>query len=454
MPGDPLPRIGVDGFNMAMPRGSGVATYGRMLTRTLAGLGHAVDVLYGMPLGAGTPPLLREVVFFDSLDREAGRKPPTPMTPRWLAELATAPLGRAAVQVPVTGRVLAEPFAARMPSFDRLLNVPDLFGLAERHFRRTRRFLRVRVADPPAIMHWTYPLPIALEGARNVYTLHDLVPLRLPYATLDNKRAYLRLVRACLRRGDHVCTVSESSRRDVISLLGADPARVTNTYQTAELPASVAPGDELDGWLQSLFGLRRRGYLLFYGAIEPKKNIGRMIEAYLASRVETPLVIVGGRAWRAETELRLLFGADGKRSPASERVRMLDYVPAAWLEALVRGARAVLFPSLYEGFGLPVLEAMQAGTPVLTSTAASLPEVAGDAALLADPYDVGALSAAIAALDGGADLRERLAELGRAQARRFSAEPYAARLSAMYRQVLAAPDSAPIALAPRPRVSA
>jgi glycosyltransferase involved in cell wall biosynthesis len=285
-------------------------------------------------------------------------------------------------------------------------------------------------------MHWTYPLPILLEGARNIYTMHDLVPLRLPYTTLDNKRAYLRLIRGCLRWGDHICTVSEASRRDILSLFPARPERVTNTFQTAGLPEQVGPGEDVAGWLTRLFGLPHKGYFLFYGALEPKKNIGRMIQAYLASGVETPLVIVGGRAWKAEGELRLIVGNDGKPTRAAARVYMLDYLPAAWLGTLVRGARAVLFASLYEGFGLPVLEAMQLGTPVITSTTSSLPEVAGDAALLVDPYDPGAIANALLALDGNPDLRARLVEAGLRQAELFTPARYAERLTALYRDVL------------------
>ena len=433
------PRVGVDGFNMAMPRGTGVATYGRMLTQVLGQLGHPVDVLYGMLMGPKTPAMLREIIFFDSLDQERSRRSPTPMTPRWFNEIATAPLGRRALEVPVTGRVIASPFASRLPHFDRIMNVFELFALAQRHFSRTQRFLTVHMPDPPAIMHWTYPLPIRVAGARNVYTLHDLVPLRLPYTTLDNKRAYLRLIRGCLRWGDHICTVSLSSQRDITSLFPVDGSRVTNTYQTAFLPADLAPGNELPGWLDGVFGLQHQGYLLFYGALEPKKNIGRMVEGYLASGVETPLVIVGGRAWKSENELRLVLGTDGKATTVGKRVKMLEYVPASWLGALVRGARAVLFPSLYEGFGLPVLEAMQLGTPVLTSTESSLPEVAGAAAMQVNPYDVAAISSAIRKLDEDAELRRDLAGAGYAQARHFSPEAYAERVRAMYRTILDAP---------------
>ena len=437
-----LARIGLDGFNMAMPRGTGVATYGRELSRTLSGMGHKVDVLFGMPIGAQTPELLREILFFDQFETERSRKAPTPLSLRWLREGVGVPL--AATEVPVTGRVVTQPLAARMPHHDRILNAPDLFNAANRHFRRTRRFLRVRIPNPPAVMHWTYPLPIRLEGARNIYTMHDLVPLRLPYTTLDNKRAYLRLIRGCLRWGDHICTVSEASRQDILSLFPVHPERITNTFQTAGLPEQANPGEDIAGWLRRLFDLPHKGYFLFFGALEPKKNIGRMIQAYLASGSRSPLVIVGGRSWKAEGELRLIVGPDGKPTKVAWNVRVLEYLPAAWLGTLVRGARAVLFASLYEGFGLPVLEAMQLGTPVLTSTTSSLPEVAGEAALLVDPYDTGAMAEAMRKLDGDAVLCARLSGAGLEQAARFAPAHYAARLAALYQTVLAARPGDPI----------
>ena len=290
-------------------------------------------------------------------------------------------------------------------------------------------------------MHWTYPLPIRLEGARNIYTLHDLVPLRLPYTTLDNKRMYLRLLRGCLRWGDHICTVSDSSRRDILQLLDAPAHRVTNTYQASQLAA--APGETNDpqglaAWLGGLFGLRPGGYFLFYGALEPKKNIGRLLEAYLSSGITMPLLLVGGRAWKSEGELRLIQPRPGSPLQQQEagKVQQLDYVPSAWLAGLIRGARAVVFPSLYEGFGLPVLEAMQAGTPVLTSRESSLPEIAGNAAILADPYSTRSIAEALRRLAEDDGLCRQLAAAGSAQAELFNIARYEERLQSMYDGVI------------------
>jgi glycosyltransferase involved in cell wall biosynthesis len=234
-------------------------------------------------------------------------------------------------------------------------------------------------------------LPLKVKSACNIYTIHDLIPLRLPFTTLDNKRYMLRLLRKIAAQADHIVTVSEHSKRDIIEILNVDERRVTNTYQSVVLPEQYVqmPEIEMANRLTSLFGLEIYEYLLFFGALEPKKNISRLIDAYLSSSVTLPLLIVGGEGWQTESEQRLLLQLQEPQRPRNHngrRIQRIDYVTQATLITLIRGARAVVFPSLYEGFGLPVLEAMALGTPVITSTESSVPEVAGDAAVLVDPY--------------------------------------------------------------------
>ncbi|RYD20958.1 MAG: glycosyltransferase family 1 protein [Lysobacteraceae bacterium] len=275
---------------------------------------------------------------------------------------------------------------------------------------------------------------LRVAGARNIYTLHDLVPLRLPRASLEDKRYYDTLTRACVTRGDHIVTVSEKSRSDIIELLGADPGHVTNCYQASDMPVLRDP-QALAGRLRRLFDLDMKGYFLFFGAIEPKKNLGRVIQAYLEADLETPLVIVGAEAWHADRELKLLGTAHGRQLPGVDRIRRIDYVPRALLTDLLHGAKASLFPALYEGFGLPALETLAAGVPLLSSTTGALPEVAGAAALAVDPYDVDAMVAALRRLDTDAALRARLSEQGPAQAALFSRAAFAERVRQLYQQV-------------------
>ncbi|MBM9400461.1 glycosyltransferase family 4 protein [Gluconacetobacter azotocaptans] len=427
------PRIGVDGFNLALPRGTGVATYARTLTYCLKAMGCDVDVVYGMNISRRTPAALREVMFFDSLDQESAGRLPKPLTLRWWRDCGADMIGHAAIDVPISGRVEMRGFVHRMPAFDRVLNVPNLYRVAARYFQYSGRLLTINIPNPPNIMHWTYPLPLRLKGARNIYTIHDLVPLRLPQTTLDNKDYYFRLIRKLAQQADALCTVSEASRSEILSFFPDVSERLYNTYQSFQPSGSTEGphGDDFAQQIEGLFDLRPGEFFLFFGSLEPKKNIGRLIESFLMARTDYPLVIVGAMAWKSEAELRFLG-----RGVATGRIRQLEYLPMPLLMALIRGSRAVVFPSLSEGFGLPVLEALSFGTPVLTSREGALPEVAGEAALYVDAYDTSSITAGIEELDGSDALRAKLRDLGPQQAARFNMSIYEDRLWKMYEAVL------------------
>lgn len=418
-------------MNLAIPRGTGVATYARSLGACVTGMGHAVDLLFGMDMPAGADP---EVEFFEQLQTERGYRRPKYPSPAWMRAMLRSQGGERAAMISMTGRVDARPMAGRLPPYDRILNADNLFGRAAHYFRVFGRFVRVRMPDPPAIMHWTYPVPLLLEGARNIYTVHDLVPLRMPYATLDHKPTHARLLRECLRLGDHVVTVSKRSREDLFSFFpDADPARVTNTYQAVTPVGPMLGPDQLTHLLQDGFGLLPGGYFLYFGSIEPKKNVGRLLQAFLASDIAIPLVVVMARGWQAAGEAALL-----DRPPGDTRIKRIEYVSPSMLTTLIQGARAVTFPSLYEGFGLPVVEAMQMGTPVLTSREGSLPEVGGDAVLYVDAYDVASIANGLVRLAGDDSICAELRTLGLLQAAAFSMPRYAEQIGALYDRVLEA----------------
>lgn len=432
------PLIAIDGYNLALDQGTGVATYARNLSYRLGALGAEVSVLYGTRASPSLHPLIREIAFFDA---RVGKPPRWLKAVRDARRLASAPFGDTARQVPITGNVIRTAFETRMPHFDEIWNVQELFTVAQGQFGLFRRLMPVRPPRPPRLMHWTYPVPVTMPGTTNIYTMHDLVPLRLPYATLDNKRRYFRLSEKLARNADHIVTVSETSKRDIMSLLGVPEERITNTYQAVDIPRkfSEKPEGVARAEIEGSFGLGWKGYFLFFGAIEPKKNVGRLIEAFLASGSDLPLVILGKKAWQSEEELRLLhddhiryLAQEGSHLVTRRKIILLDYAPFRLLVSLVRGAKAVLFPSLYEGFGLPVLEAMHLGTPVMTSNTASLPEVAGDAALLVDPYDTRAMAEAIQALDRQPELRAELAARGPKRAALFDNAAYERRLVDLY----------------------
>jgi glycosyltransferase involved in cell wall biosynthesis len=423
-------RIGVDGYNLAIPNGTGVATYGASLTHVLRSMGHHVTGVFGIdpgPLAA-----TRETLFFEQFGRGHNRGNVVRRAARSVLAHHTA---RPLIDVPLTGHVDKRGFGARWPDFDALRTSPVLFEAAWGRFQTLRRFTTVTMPDPPDVMHWTYPVPVRMAGSRNIYTLHDLVPLKLPHTTLDHKGYYHRLIRHLVDKADHLVTVSEASRNDILAMFGADPARVTNCYQASPLPPSITTAGEAadHALIESVFGLPPRGFYLFFGASDPKKNVGRIVDAYLASHSERPLVVVSSRDW-GMSEANGGLGPDGTvyGRKVDRPIIQLQYLPRDMLFRLIRSARAVLFPSLYEGFGLPALEAIQLGTPVISSTTSSLPEVVGPGGLLVDPYDVTAIAAAIARIDRDDALLAQLSAAGIVQAETFSQDRFAARLAALY----------------------
>lgn len=301
---------------------------------------------------------------------------------------------------------------------DRQLETRDIFRLAQVHFDRHGTLLRLVAPGEPGIVHWTYPLPIRVEGWINIYTVHDAIPITHPALSQIDPSRHCRLLRALTASAEHILTVSEAARQDIIAALGCDP----------DIIAACMPGVAVEAGNISLpAGLGAGGYMLFAGSVEPRKNLVRLIQAYRESGAAFPLVIAGPDGWRAD-EIRPFLDA-------SPFVIRLPYVDRTTLMALMANARALLFPTITEGFGLPIVEAMQLGTPVLTASGGAAEEVAGGAAILADPLSVTDLTAAIARLADDAVLVE-LSRAGRARGAYFTTAAFAARLDVIHRRLL------------------
>ncbi len=427
----------IDGYNLAMPKGSGIATYGRNLLSTLGRLGVEGQVLYGPRAVRSSSNVLNETALVDP--ERSGRK--VRKVQRFLRTLASR-TGHTAWPIVPSGEVEWPSRGGGRPMASGFWAAQELFQIANRSFDAYRKETPVRFdtsggLKAPDVMHWTATIPLHARGIPNIYTIHDLIPLRLPHTTLDDKPGYMALCQAIAKRADHIAVVSETTRQDVIRLLGVSEDRVTNTYQAVHLPTALTARSQADVTieLEGVFNLGWKEYFLHFGAVEPKKNLGRIVEAYLASGLTTPLVIVGGRAWLDQDETALLNQVMQDAGPSARRIRRYEYMPFSLLVSLIRGAKATLFPSLYEGFGLPVLESMALSTAVLTSTGGSLPEVAGDAAVSVDPYDVPAMTRGLRALDADEGLRAELVRRGLLQAGRFSVEAYESRLVELYGRV-------------------
>lgn len=420
----------IDAFNLSLEKGSGIATYSRNLLAALEAGGVETSLLHGPQGAVGADVLVDEI---SSVDLARAGKKMTRM--ERIFHTWRAQTGLNASWTARTGRIVRPDDGGYQGRHVGDWLSRDVFRTANRCFDRHGRLtpLSFKTGDRPApdVVHWTSSLPIHAVNAVNIHTIHDLIPAKLPFSTREYKANYVRMLRKIVDRTDHIVVVSEATKSDLIDLLGVDDNRITNTYQTAHLPGSGQSPAEVARALEEVFGVAWKGYFLHYGTIEPKKNLGRLIEAYIRSGVDTPLIIVGATGWLDEPETAVL-NAIQTHGAAAERIRRYDFLPATVLGDLVRGAKATLFPSLYEGFGLPVLESMMAGTAVLTSTAGSLPEIAGDAALLVDPNDVKAIAGALRTLAADMAMVEALGQAGLDRAPVFSEGEYRGRLSGMY----------------------
>jgi glycosyltransferase involved in cell wall biosynthesis len=267
---------------------------------------------------------------------------------------------------------------------------------------------------------------------RRVVTVHDLIYARYPDAHSGIRERGMRLlVPSAARRSDRVIVDSQSTRNDLVELVGLDPDRIDVVPLGVGTVRADRPLPERE--VRARFAIGDRQVLLSLSAKRPHKNLGALIAALAELPVdERPVLVLPGYPTDYELELRERAAELG----VLESVRFPAWVSDGELEGLWAVATAFVFPSLYEGFGLPVLEAMARRVPVASSNSSSLPEVAGDAALLFDPHDQQAITSALRRVLGDEALRERLRELGAARVGLFSWERTAQLTLATYRRVL------------------
>lgn len=276
-----------------------------------------------------------------------------------------------------------------------------------------------------------------LRHARGILTVHDLAFLMRPDCADARLRTYLEeVVPRSVRRADFIIADSENTRNDLVVLLGVQPSSVAVVPGGVE--ARFAPVTNADalGRARRTLGVGDAPFVLAIGVIEPRKNLNRLMDAFhvLKQRASAPpdlkLVLAGGNGWLYDG----IFEHHAA-SPARDDILLPGFVPDEMLPAIYSAAEALAFPSLYEGFGLPLLESMACGTPVVASRASCLPEVAEGAALLIDPSDVDALTDALEQVIADAPLRARLIEQGRRRAAEYSWRRAAMALLDVYRKV-------------------
>ncbi|MGE5619665.1 MAG: glycosyltransferase family 4 protein [Sphingomonadaceae bacterium] len=291
------------------------------------------------------------------------------------------------------------------------------------------------------LLHSPYFASPLRPNVPTVVTIHDVIPLVLPrYGRAPHVRAYNRLVSAAARRAEAVITVSETSKADIVRTLEIPPDRIHVIYNATDRCLGPVCDDAALEGIRDSYGIAGE-FILYFGGFDERKNVERIVRAFQVARAafDRPcqLVLAGSLSFVGQHPLypdpRPLIEKLG----LSDHVILTGRISEEEKPLLFSAATAFVFPSLYEGFGIPVLEAMACGAPVVTSDSSSLPEVVGDAALLVDPTSVEAIAEAMTRLVNDATLRENLRGRGFERVRRFSWEASALKTLEVYRQVVA-----------------
>jgi glycosyltransferase involved in cell wall biosynthesis len=318
-----------------------------------------------------------------------------------------------------------------VPRFRVVVEDAAPYSLAEQ-IRIPYRLLREGVA----LVHEPHYVLPPLTRCRSVVTIHDCIHLMFPqYLPSRLAHVYARgAMWTATRQAERILTVSEASRRDILRFFDIPAEKVQVVHNAIDDRFLTPPDEATTERVRQRYQLDHP-FVLYVGNIKPHKNIERLIDAFGRARPDGPaglkLVIIGDEVSKYPT---LRQGVH--RHKLDKHVRFLGFQPQETLASFYQLAGAFVFPSLYEGFGLPPLEAMACGTPVITSNVSSMPEVAGDAAVLVDPYDVDALAQAMVRVFADQTLRDTLIARGHARARQFSWADSVARIHAVYMDLL------------------
>jgi glycosyltransferase involved in cell wall biosynthesis len=375
-----LAAIGID-YTPAYEQGGGIGRYVRELVAALAPLDTSTDYRLFV---AGT--------------RELPRSPgtnftwkPTALSPTWLARL----WHRAGVPLPV------EAFTGRL----KLYHATD------------------------------FVLPPTLPGTRTILTVHDLSFVRVPETASPRLKAYLdRVVPRSARRADHILADSQATKDDLISIYNLPASKITVLLSGVDARFHRVDDPAERQAVREKYRIGDNLYIFSVGTVQPRKNYGRLIQALARLRgrgYPHHLVIAGGKGWLEDPIYQTM-----RESGMEDAVHFIGFADEADLPTLYSGATCFAFPSLYEGFGIPVLESMSCGTPVVTSNVSSLPEAAGNAALLVDPYSLDEIVAALTRLIDDTSTREQLVNLGYLHVQNFTWTKAAGQLRSVYASLL------------------
>lgn len=278
-----------------------------------------------------------------------------------------------------------------------------------------------------------FTLPPTLPSTPKLLTVHDLSFIRDPDSASPPLRSYLQIVvRRSVRRATHILADSQATKDDLTELYRAPPEKITVLYAGVDQSFQPVSDPRQLAEVRDRYGIGEAPFVLSVSTLQPRKNYRRLIEAFEIALGHTQFVLVlaGGKGWLHDEIL-----CEVRRRNLEAKVLFPGFVPETDLKALYSAAEVMAYPSLYEGFGLPVVESMACGTPVLTSTAPCLPEIAGQAAILANPYDVQAIADGLTQLTTDPELCADLVQKGLTRARMFNWDDSARKLLGLYREL-------------------
>lgn len=280
--------------------------------------------------------------------------------------------------------------------------------------------------DSPNLIHGTDHVVYPCRHAFKVMTIHDLTFIKYPHFVNSRVKTYRQRVKQCLKWTDLVLTISQNTKQDIIKYLGVKEEKIYVIPLASRYTGIPHIYNSLD---------HLKPYILFVSTIEPRKNIINLIAAFnylkQTQKIEHKLVLIGQKGWRYES----IFAAI-KNSPYKKDIHHLDYLSDDEVASFYSQADVFVYPSIYEGFGLPVLEAMTLGTPVITSNTSSLPEVTGDAAILIDPENPIQIAETILQVISSPQLRQNLITKGKERVKLFSWERTAKETLNAYQSIL------------------
>ena len=292
-----------------------------------------------------------------------------------------------------------------------------------------------RSLDRPDVVHGTDHFVYPNLTSRNIMTIHDLTFVKYPDYVPTIVKTYLDRIKNCLKFTDAIITFSENTKRDLVELLKIDPDKIYVTYQASRYHIDYLTKQQIEELKVSFSYDFNKPYFLFVSTLEPRKNVIGLIQAfnYLKQnyKIEHQLVLIGQTGWKYQPILDMI-----NQSPYRTEIHHLNYLSDDLVALFYSQAEAFIYPSFYEGFGLPVLEAMTLGAPMITSNGSSLPEITGDSALLINPNHSMELADAMLNIVRDRVLRDNLIFKGKEQANKFSWKKTAQATLNVYRSVI------------------